>query len=93
MYVVNGIAYAGESVPMIRIKSVRPMEGYRLLIRFFNDELRVFDFEPLLGEPCYTVLSNKNVFDSVYVDYGSTVWNNGDIDISPEYLFEHSIPA
>ena len=93
MYIVNGIAYAGESIPMTKIKSVRPMEGYRLLIRFSGDELRIFDFKPLLDKPCYAVLADKAVFDSVYVDYGCTVWNDGDIDIAPEYLFENSIPA
>ena len=93
MYIVNGIAYAGESQPVIKVKSVRPMEGYTLLLRFFDDEFRIFDFKPLLKYPCYAALSDKIVFDTVYVDYGSTVWNNGDIDIAPEYLFENSIPA
>lgn len=36
---------------------------------------------------------NKNVFNSVYIDYGVPVWNDGDIDIAPEYLYKHGIPA
>ena len=53
----------------------------------WNKAVRNEQFEKI--EP----LSDKTVFDTVYVDYGSTVWNNGDIDIAPEYLFENSIPA
>jgi len=92
MYVLDGIAYAGETIPMIRVKSVRALDNYRLLIRFLTDEHRIFDFKPLLDKPCFTILKNKKVFDSVYVDYGCTVWNDGDIDIAPEYLFENSVP-
>ena len=29
----------------------------------------------------------------VYIDYGVTVWNDGDIDIAPEYLYRHSKEA
>ena len=32
-------------------------------------------------------------FRGVYIDYGVTVWNDGDIDIAPEYLYENSVPA
>jgi len=26
----------------------------------------------------------------VYLDYGVPVWADGDIDLAPEYLYEHS---
>ena len=28
------------------------------------------------------------IFCEVYIDYGVTVWNDGDIDIAPETLYE-----
>ncbi len=92
MYVVNGIAYAGEAKPMIKVKAVRPMDDYKLLLRFSNDEQRVFDFNPLLNQYGYAPLKNKTVFDRVYIDYGCTVWNDGEIDIASEFLYENSIP-
>ena len=88
MYVKNGIVYAGELVPPIRVISVRPLEDYKLWIRFSNGEVKEFNFKPLLDEPAFKPLKDKNIFNSVYVDFGCTVWNDGEIDIAPEYLFE-----
>mgnify|MGYP003368760364 CR=1 FL=1 len=34
-----------------------------------------------------------NTFAGVYIDYGVTVWRDGDIDIAPEYLYEHPVAA
>ncbi|MEG1869827.1 MAG: DUF2442 domain-containing protein, partial [Oscillospiraceae bacterium] len=54
---------------------------------------KIFDFTPLLDYPCYAPLKDKAVFDRVYIDYGCTVWNDGNIDISPERLYEDSTMA
>lgn len=32
-------------------------------------------------------------YQDVIIDYGVTVWKDGEIDIAPEYLYEHGIPA
>lgn len=90
MYIVDGIAYAGEQKQPIRAKAVRPLDSYKLLITFSNDERRVFDFAPLLEMPCYSSLKDKAVFDRVYVDYGTVCWNDGDIDIAPETIYNES---
>jgi hypothetical protein len=34
-----------------------------------------------------------SVFKGVYIDYGVPVWNDGDIDIAPETLYEQSVPV
>lgn len=91
MYIVNGIAYAGEPKEIIKVKSVRPLSGHRLWLRFTNNEEKIFDFTPLLDSPCYLPLKDKAVFDSVYIDYGCTVWNDGEIDIAPERLYDEGI--
>lgn len=93
MYVVNGIAYAGEQKPLLKVSGVRPMEDYRLWVRFNTGEAKVFDFKPLLDRPAFASLSDMAVFNSVYIDYGVPVWNDGDIDIAPEALYEHGINA
>ena len=91
MYVQNGIVYAGEPKSIIKVLSARPLDDYKLWIRFTNGDIKEFDFTPLLDEPAFKPLKDKAVFNSVYVDFGCTVWNNGDIDIAPEYLFEKGI--
>ena len=82
MYVLDGIAYAGKQEPVIKVCGVRPLAGHKLWLRFTTGETKVFDFTPLLKE---------HTFAGVCIDYGVTVWNDGDIDIAPEYLYEHAV--
>ena len=91
MCVKDGIAYAGEQIPEISIKSVRALDNYRLWLRFSTGEEKEFDFAPLLDSPCFQPLKDNDVFRSVYIDYGVTVWNDGEIDISPEILYRDGI--
>jgi len=89
MYIENGIAYAGNPVPVIKVCGIRPMQDFRLWIRFSTGEAKVFDCRPLLKDPAFAPLADKEVFSSVYIDFGVPVWNEGAIDIAPEYLYEH----
>ncbi len=91
MYIKNGIAYAGEAPQMMRISGVRPMDNHKLWVRFWNGEVKVFDFTPLLDSPAFKPLKDIDTFRSVYIDYGVPVWNDGDIDIAPEYLYENGV--
>ena len=93
MYIVDGIAYAGERRPAIKISGVRPLDGYRLWLRFSTGEAGIFDFTPLLSAPAFAPLKDPATFRGVYIDYGATVWNDGEIDIAPEYLYEHAAPV
>lgn len=93
MYIRNGIAYAGDVTPPLTISGVRPLDNYMLWVRFNNGEAKIFDFKPLLDKPAYTPLKDKKVFSNVYIDYGITVWVEGDIDIAPEYLYNHGMPV
>lgn len=87
MYIIDGIAYAGEQSSALQVCGVRPMDGHLLWVRFNNGEARVFDFTPLLHTPAFAPLADEAVFKDVYIDYGVPVWNDGDIDIAPETLY------
>ena len=93
MYVKNGIAYAGEPQKLIKVSGVRPLDGHKLWVRFMNGEAKIFDFGKLLDSPVFSPLKDQHVFKDVYIDRGVTVWDNGNIDIAPEYLYENGIPA
>ncbi len=93
MYIKNGIVYAGEPSPLLKINGVRPLDNFRLWVRFSTGEAKIFDFKDLLDSPAFSPLKDKRVFDAVYIDYGVTVWNDGNIDIAPEYLYEKGIDA
>lgn len=91
MYIIDGIAYAGEQKPALKISGVKPMQNFKLWVRFNTGEAKIFDFMPLLNSPAFAPLANPEVFNSVYIDYGVTVWNNGDIDISPDLLYRDGV--
>lgn len=91
MYVLNGIAYAGEPSPILRVIGVRPLADYKLWVRFNTGEAKVFDFKPLLDTLVFAPLKDETVFKQVYIDYGMAVWKDGDIDIAPEKLYQDGI--
>lgn len=93
MYILDGIAYAGEQTPPLKIYGVRPMANYRLWLRFNTGEAKVFDFTPLLSSPAFAPLTDPSVFGGVYIDFGVPVWNDGAIDIAPEYLYANAAPV
>ena len=91
MYEFDDIIYAENPEPLLKIKYARPLEKYKLLVRFSTGEEKKVDISSLLNEPVFNTLKNITVFNSVYVDYGTVVWNNGTIDIAPEYLYENAV--
>ena len=93
MYIKDGIVYAGNTSPEIKICGIRPLEGHRLWVRFTNGEAKIYDFSHLLERPAFAPLKNENVFKGVYIDYGVPVWQDGEIDIAPEELYENGTPA
>lgn len=91
MYVIDGIAYAGELPKPINAKSIRPLDDYKLLILFTNGERRLFDFKPLLDLPAYQPLKDIDFFKRVYIECGTAAWSK-EIDIAPETLFAEGVP-
>ena len=81
MYIKNGIAYAGEQTPPLKISGVRPLADYRLWVRFSTGEAKIVDCTPLLQSPCFAPLKDEATFRA------------GDIDIAPEYLYENGVTA
>lgn len=90
MYVIDGIAYAGEPVPQITAVAVRSLSDYKLWLRFSTGEERIFDCAPLLKLPAYAPLEDTVAFNSVYVDCGVPTWCDGKIDIAPETVYARS---
>ncbi|MCF7958178.1 MAG: DUF2442 domain-containing protein [Phycisphaerae bacterium] len=73
----------------LSIVNVKPLEKYRLLLQFENDEQRVFDVTPFLEQGKYTELKNMDLFNSVRVCFDSIQWNN-ELDFDPEFLYQKS---
>jgi len=92
VYIINGIAYAGEFNSEIEAENVFALDDMMLLITFNNGEKRLFDATVLLEYPAFIPLKDDQIFKSASVEHGVVVWQNGDIDISPETLYRSSYP-
>jgi len=90
MYIIDGIAYAGELRSDIEVKKVSVLEDMMMLITFSTGEKRLFDATILLQYPAFKLLENEKIFMSAKVEHGVLVWLNGDIDIAPETLYKNS---
>jgi len=66
------------------------LENYEILITFENKEVKKFSFKHLLNEKPFHLLEDPNLFNRVFLQYGTLCWPN-DIDIAPEYLYNHSV--
>jgi hypothetical protein len=80
---------------MVLIKSVRPLEQYRVLLEFNTGEQKTVDLDPLLRGPVFEpIRSSRTMFWAVRVDeeLGTIVWPNG-ADMDPDVLYGSYTPA
>ena len=73
----------------LAVKDVKPLENYHLLLRFENNEEKIFDLNPYLDIGKFKELKDKNLFKSVRVSFDSIEWEN-QLDLDPELLYEKS---
>jgi hypothetical protein len=80
---------------MIRIRSVEPLQDFRVRLSFSDGSAKVVDLEPFLHGPVFDqVRTDRLLFESVQVDpgLGTIVWPNG-ADIDPDVLYQDLSPA
>lgn len=76
--------------PLFDVVNVEPRKDATLFLLFENGDSRVFDMKPLLDKKPFSRLKNNHLFFNAKVEGGTVVWP-GNIDISPETLFDKSI--
>lgn len=74
-----------------KITEVRPLQNYRLFLRYENGERRVFDVKPYISGAWFGELRDISVFNTVRVSGSSVEWAGGQ-DIAPHELYELSVP-
>ena len=79
---------------MQKVKNVKPLENFELLVEFVNGEQKRYDMKPIIGEyhqfkPLEYVYK---LWDQVRVDVGGygICWNK-DIDLSCIELYENGV--
>lgn len=69
------------------------LDGYRIMVSFNGGVRRIVDFTNLINRfPVFKALGDVNVFKKFRVT-DTLEWDNGKIDIAPEYLYENGLPA
>jgi len=71
------------------ITDVSPTDDFKLLLRFDNNEERVFDARPILSCGRFSELKDLTQFKKVHVAFDTVEWENG-LDLDPEYLYAKS---
>ena len=76
------------------LTDVKYEEGYQLLIRFEDGSLRRVDLKNHLDGEVFEPLKDPNLFRTAHLnpDIDTVVWDNG-ADMSPDFLYEESVPA
>lgn len=89
MYIMNGVVYAGNPSSDIKVQTVKVLDDMMMIVTFTSGEKRLFDATTLLSMPAFKMLENVDIFKTATVEHGVVVWNNGDIDIAPEYIYNN----
>ena len=74
------------------VKDVTPLEGYRIELAFEDGKRGVFDMSRYLDWKLFKPLRVPAVFARARALDGTVVWP-GDIDISPERLYDECEPV
>lgn len=75
------------------VRQAEYLDGYRILVSFNDGVRRIVDFTNLINRfPVFKALGDINVFKKFRVT-DTLEWDNGKIDIAPEYLYENGLPA
>lgn len=77
----------------LEITHAEYLYGYKLKVTFNNGECRICDFAGVIRRyPVFAPLNNVTLFKNFTIT-DTLEWNNGSIDIAPEYVYEHGKAA
>ncbi len=91
MVVKNDICHSeSESIPLHAIDCIA-LDDFHLRVEFNDGSVKDVNCKSLLSLPAFKPLSDPAVFKELTIDHGVVTWLDGDIDIAPEWLFDHGI--
>lgn len=77
----------------LEITHAEYLSDFILKVTFNNGECRTFDFADVIARyPAFAPLGEKSRFKAFTVT-DTLEWDNGRIDIAPEYIYEHGKAA
>lgn len=91
MIIKDGICYADNQTPMLKVTYVKPLYGGMYMVTFSTGETKLFDTTILKGE-VFEPLKNTEILCNPKLVHGVITWNNEEIDVAPEFFYENSFP-
>ena len=76
---------------LLDVVEVRTSQDFKLHLEFEKGEKRIFDMSTYLGKKPFVTLRRLPLFAMAKIYYGTVVWPDN-IDISPETLYDRSVP-
>ena len=92
MIVRNGICYPDIPERHVKIVAAENVGDHLLRVRFDDGDVRIFDGRVLSGE-VFEPLRSPAAFAAWKLDYETLTWNDDDIDISADFVLNHSRPC
>lgn len=72
---------------MMKAIEVKPLNGYRIWLRFSDGIEGEIDLTYLAGRGVFTIWADRKVFENVHIDEcGAVAWNE-QIDLCPDSLY------
>lgn len=78
----------------MKVSKVKYLSDYKLEIKFDDGKVNVVDFEKFLNKsqnPMISKYKNINKFKKVEIDTGFLSWNDGEMEISSQTLYNNMI--
>ena len=76
-----------------KITDAQYVNAYKIWVRFDNGACRIFDFATIIDKyPIFEPLKDIELLKDFRVT-DTLEWLDGEIDIAPEYLYEHGVVA
>ncbi len=77
----------------VRVRKVKPLEGFQVRVWFENETRRDIDLEPYLHGGIFEALRHDPAaFRAMKIAGGTIAWENG-ADIDPDVLYYNLTPA
>jgi len=78
---------------LIRVKSVTPLDGHKVFIKFEDNTEKEIDLNKYLHGPIFESIRNdEKIFQAMKTEDGTIAWENG-ADIDPDVLYYGLTPA
>lgn len=74
------------------VNAVKVRDNYTLRLWFEDGSVKDFDCKEIFNDRPFEPLKDVSFFKRAHVFADTVAWSD-EIDIAPEYLYEHGVPA